>query len=70
MGTGTALMLAEAGTTMTDFITKFESTWNSAAMWGELSSAGALIGSVVVFAFGYYVVRRVVKGVSKGKAKI
>ena len=37
---------------------------------GELTQAAALIGLVVVFAFGYRVVRRVISGASRGKAKI
>ena len=62
--------LHAAGGGMGGWITAFQSTWNSAAMWGELTAAAALIGLVVVFAFGYRIVRRVVSGASKGKARI
>lgn len=55
---------------MSDWISAFQGTWNSAAMWNELTAAAALIGLVVVFAFGYRIVRRVVSGASKGKARI
>lgn len=55
---------------MSGWISSFQSTWNSASMWGELTQAAALIGLVVVFAFGYRVVRRVISGASRGKAKI
>lgn len=42
----------------------------SANMWGQLTPAGATIGAIAVFAFGYYVVRKVIKGASRGKARI
>lgn len=64
----TAVRVAEGG--MGGWIAAFQGTWNSAAMWGELTAAAALIGLVVVFAFGYRIVRRVVSGASKGKARI
>ena len=55
---------------MGDWITAFETTFKTDQMWGELAKAGALIGLVVVFAFGYKVVRKMVNGASSGKAKI
>lgn len=55
---------------MSGWVSAFQGTWNTASMWTELTGAAALIGLVVVFAFGYRVVRRVVKGASKGKANI
>ena len=55
---------------MGDWITAFQTTFGTDAMWTELAKAGALIGLVVVFAFGYKVIRRLVTGASKGKAKI
>lgn len=63
MGTGT-----ETG--MAAFITALQTNLTSANLWGELAAAGAFIGLMVVFAFGYRIVRRLVNGVSKGKAKI
>lgn len=55
---------------MGDWVKAFETTFGTDQMWTELTKAGALIGLVVVFAFGYRVVRRLVGGASKGKAKI
>jgi hypothetical protein len=52
------------------FITALTSELTSANLWGELAAAGAFLGLMVVFAFGYRIVRRLVNGVSKGKAKI
>lgn len=55
---------------MSAFITALTSEMTSANLWGELAAAGAVIGLMVIFAFGYRVVRRLVKGVSKGKGGI
>lgn len=67
---GTMVLAAESSGGMGGWISAFQGTWNTGSMWGELTAAGALIGLVVVFAFGYRVVRKLVKGVSKGKANI
>lgn len=65
---GTALLSASGG--LSGWVSAFQSTWTSAAMWAELTAAGGLIGLVVVFAFGYRIVRKLIKGASKGKANI
>lgn len=57
-------------TGMAAFITALQANLTSAALWGELAAAGGFIGLMVVFAFGYRIVRRLVNGVSKGKARI
>lgn len=57
-------------TGMAAFITALQTNLTSANLWGELAAAGAFIGLMVIFAFGYRIVRRLVNGVSKGKAKI
>lgn len=57
-------------TGMAQFITNLQTNLTSAALWGEIAQAAAFIGLMVVFAFGYRVVRRLVNGTSKGKAKI
>lgn len=64
-----AVVLAEASG-MAGWIAAFQTAWNTGSMWGELTAAGGLIGLVVVFAFGYRIIRKLVKGVSKGKANI
>lgn len=57
---------------MAGFITALtgENGVTSANLWAQITSAAAFIGAVVIFAFGYRVVRRVINGVSKGKAKV
>ena len=65
-----AVIVADGAAGMSSWISAFQSSWNTGSMWGEIAAAGALIGLVVVFAFGYRLIRRLVNGVSKGKAKI
>lgn len=57
-------------TGMQAFITALETELTSANLWSELTGAAAFLGLMVVFAFGYRIVRRLINGVSKGKAKI
>ena len=60
----------EPVTGMAGFITALQTNLTSANLWGELTAAGAFIGLMVVFAFGYRVVRKVIKGTAKGKANV
>lgn len=69
MGAPTTI-LADGGTGMAAWISAFQGTWNTGAMWGELTAAAGMIGLMVVFAFGYRIVRRAVSGASKGKARM
>ena len=55
---------------MGDWITAFQTTWGTDEMWGELAKAAALIGTMVVVAFGIRIIRKLVKGASKGKASM
>lgn len=57
-------------TGMAGFITALQTTLTSADLWTELTAAAAFIGLMVIFAFGYRVVRKLIKGTSKGKANI
>lgn len=41
----------------------------SAMLWGEVAHIVPLLVILLPFAFGYYVVRKSVKGASKGKVK-
>lgn len=60
----------EGATGMSGFITALQTNLTSANLWGELVAAGAFIGLMVVFAFGYRVIRKVIKGSSKGKSNV
>lgn len=64
------IVAADQAAGMGGWVSAFEGTWNSASMWTELTAAAGLIGLVVVFAFGYRIVRRLISGASRGKAKI
>lgn len=57
---------------MADFITGLTGTdgVTSANLWAQITAAAGFLGAVVIFAFGYRVVRKIVKGVSKGKANV
>jgi len=54
---------------MAGFITALETNLNAAGFWGQITPAAALIGLLVLVAFGIYVMRRVVKGASRAKAR-
>lgn len=57
---------------MAGFITALtgENGVTSANLWAQITAAAGFMGAVVIFAFGYRVVRKIIKGVSKGKASI
>ncbi len=40
------------------------------ALWQCVSTAAPYIAAIVLFAFGYRIVKRMISGVSKGKAKV
>lgn len=60
----------EPATGMSGFITALQTNLTSANLWSELTAAAAFIGLMVIFAFGYRVVRKVIKGTAKGKANV
>lgn len=55
---------------MANAISTLSTTVSSDALWGVFSTAVPYIGIVVLVGLGFYLVRRMIKGVSKGKAKI
>lgn len=55
---------------MTDFVTALTTALTPAALWGALTPLAALIGAVVIFALSVYFVRKMIKGVGRGKASI
>lgn len=55
---------------MTNAVTSLASTVTADSLWGVFADAIPYISVVVLVAFGFYLVRRMIKGVSKGKAKI
>lgn len=60
-----------SGDGMANFVSALTSSTGgltSANLWTEVGTAATLIASIVIFAFGYRIVRKVVKGAAKGKA--
>lgn len=68
----TLLILGEGATGMAGFIEGITGVngITSANLWAQITPAAAFLGAVVVFAFGYRVIRRLIAGASKGKAKV
>lgn len=52
------------------FVTALTSGITAEAFWSNIAPFGAFIATMVVFAFGYRVVRKVISGAGRGKAKI
>lgn len=40
------------------------------ALWGEVGAAAGLIGTIVLFVFGYRIISKVIKGAAKGKVRL
>lgn len=55
---------------MSNAISTLSSTVSADALWGVFGDAIPYVGVVVLVGLGFYLVRRMIKGVSKGKAKI
>lgn len=55
---------------MSNTVTSLATTVNADSLWGVFADAIPFISVVVLVGFGFYLVRRMIKGVSKGKAKI
>lgn len=58
---------------MSDFITAITNSTTgitSATLWGDVTAAVPLLVIIIGFAFGYYVVKKVVKGAAKGKVRM
>lgn len=62
--------IVEGGKGMGDAITSLSSTVSANALWGVFADAIPYISVVVLAGFGFYLIRRMIKGLSKGKAKI
>lgn len=60
----------EGATGMAAFISALQSTLTGAALWGEISGLAPWIAATTLFAFGYYVFRKTLKGAAKGKARV
>lgn len=55
---------------MSDLVTAISSAVSTSTMFTNLTSLIPAVGGVVIFAFTYRLVRKLLKGASKGKANI
>lgn len=57
---------------MAGFITALTGTdgITSANLWAQVTPAAGFLGALVIFAFGYRVIRKIISGASRGRAKI
>lgn len=55
---------------MENVITELTTTVSAANLWGIIGNAVPIIGVVVLFALGYRIVRKALKGTSKGKVSM
>lgn len=57
-------------TTMSALVTALQSILTTDAMFTNLSALIPVVGGVLIFAFTYRIVRRIVKSAQRGKANI
>lgn len=57
-------------TGMSAVVTALQSVLTTDAMFTNLASLISVVGGVLIFAFTYRIIRKVIKGASKGKANI
>lgn len=55
---------------MDDLVASLIAQVTAANLWASISPFAPLIGTLILFAFGYGVVRKLIKGAGRGKAKI
>jgi len=53
---------------MDAFITALTAAVTPTLLWAQLAPVAAFIASIVIFSFGYYVLRKVIRGAAHGKA--
>jgi len=58
-----------SGDGMSTFISSLTTGLSASALWGAIADAAPLIIGLVLFALGFYVVRKLVKGAGKGKIR-
>ena len=57
-------------TSMTAVVTALQSILTTDAMFTNLASLIPVVGGVLIFAFTYRIIKRIVKGAQGGKARI
>lgn len=57
-------------TAMSSVVTALQGILTTDAMFTNLASLIGVVGGVLIFAFTYRIIRRIIGGASKGKARI
>lgn len=60
----------ETATGMTAFITALTTAVTTDTLWAEVTKAVPFIGAMLIFAFGYMIVKKSIKKAPKGKVGI
>lgn len=57
-------------TSMTGVVSALQTAINTDAMFTNLGALIPVVGGLLIFAFTYRIIRRIVKGAGKGKANV
>lgn len=60
----------ETPTAMSNVVTALQSILTTDAMFTNLSALIPVVGGVLIFAFTYRIIKKIVKGAQRGKASI
>lgn len=60
----------KGGSILESLVTALQSVLTTDAMFTNLSSLIPVVGGVLIFAFTYRIVKRIITGASKGKARV
>lgn len=60
----------EGETVMSGLVTALQSAINTESMFTNLTSLVPVVGGVLIFAFTYRIIRKIIKGAQSGKARI
>lgn len=63
-------MEGEVVSNMQNVVTSLSSTVSGEALWGTFATAVPYIAVITLFAFGFYIIRRLIKKIAKGKAGV
>ena len=62
--------MVETPTSMSAVVTALQSILTTDAMFTNLAALIPVVGGVLIFAFTYRIIKRIVKGAQSGKARI
>lgn len=62
--------MEEVTSNMSNVVTSLSNTVSGEALWGVFATAVPYIATITLFAFGFYIVRKLIKHIAKGRAGI